>query len=62
VVAVPAPDRKRLTRDEWVQMAVNAAVEQGFGVGIEDQAVIDFIADAFERAAASRGVTNASAA
>lgn len=39
-----------MTRDEWVQAAVDAAVEQGFGAAIEDPDVIAFIADLFGEA------------
>jgi hypothetical protein len=34
-----------MTEEEWVQMALDAAVEQGFGVAIEDPATLDFLAD-----------------
>lgn len=36
-------------REQWVQAAVDAAVEQGFGASVEDPDVIAFIVDVFSR-------------
>jgi hypothetical protein len=44
-----------VTPDEWVQQAIDAAVEQGYGVGIEDPEVVDFIAGMFLQAAQASG-------
>jgi hypothetical protein len=40
---------ERTTHDEWVHAAVDAAVEQGFRVAIEDPATLDFLADVLSR-------------
>jgi hypothetical protein len=34
-----------MTHDEWVQAAVDAAVEQGFSVAIEDEATLVVLAE-----------------
>lgn len=34
-----------ITRDEWVQRALDAAVDQGHGVAIEDSSALDLIAE-----------------
>lgn len=42
----PRPRRRAtVSHDEWVQAALDARVEQGFSVGIEDPATLDFLAD-----------------
>lgn len=41
---------KHMTRDEWVQRALQARIDQGFPVEIEDEATLDFLADVFTRA------------
>jgi hypothetical protein len=46
-----------MTHDEWVERAVQAAVDQGFGVGIEDDAALEFIADVFAHAEHKRETT-----
>jgi hypothetical protein len=45
-VSAPPP----MSLDEWVEAAVQAAVDQGFGREVEDPDVIDFIADIFASA------------
>jgi hypothetical protein len=39
-----------VTHDEWVQHAIDAAVQQGFGVAVEDPEALDFVADVFATA------------
>jgi hypothetical protein len=38
---------RRMTREEWVQAALDACVAQGFSVAIEDPATLEFLADVF---------------
>jgi hypothetical protein len=42
-----------MSHDEWVEAAVEAAVEQGFGRAVEDPTALDFIADILATATAT---------
>ena len=42
----------QVSRDEWIQAALDARVEQGLPEEIEDPEVLDFLADIFAKAQA----------